>query len=70
MGWRTAISVDGVAEGLAQATAQEISILRAMGARGRAFVTAEFGWGQVARQFLATYAAIVAKSTAPDGQTG
>lgn len=70
MGWRTAISVDGLAEGLAQATAQDVSTLCAMGARGRAFVAAEFGWEQVARQFLATYAAIVAKSTAPARRKG
>jgi glycosyltransferase involved in cell wall biosynthesis len=70
MGWRTAISVDGLAEGLAEATARDVSTLRAMGVRGRAYVTAEFGWDRVARQFLATYAAIVAKSTAPAGQTG
>lgn len=70
MGWRTPISADGLAAGLAQATTQDVSTLRAMGERGRAFVTAEFGWDQVARQFLATYAAIVAKSTPPAGQTG
>ena len=70
MGWRTAISVDSLAEGLAQATAQDVSTLRAMGDRGRAFVAAEFGWDRVARQFLATYAAIVAKSTAPARRKG
>jgi glycosyltransferase involved in cell wall biosynthesis len=70
MGWRTAISVDGLAAGLAEATTQDVSTLHAMGTRGRAFVAAEFGWDRVARQFLATYAAIVAKSTPPAGQTG
>ena len=69
MGWRTPISVDGVAAGLAQATTTEISVLRAMGTKGRAFVAGEFGWDRAAGQFLATYATIVAKSTAPGGQT-
>jgi glycosyltransferase involved in cell wall biosynthesis len=69
MGWRTAISADGLAAALSEATAHDVSTLRAMGARGRAFVTAEFGWDRAAGQFLATYAAIVAKSTAPVGQT-
>lgn len=69
MGWRTPISVDGLAGGLAQATAENASVLRAMGAKGRAFVAAEFGWDRVAGQFLATYTTIVAKSTALGGQT-
>ena len=65
MGWRTPISVDGLVAGLTKATALDISALRAMGERGRAYVTAEFGWDRVAGQFLATYEQIVAKSTAP-----
>ncbi len=69
MGWRTPISVDGLADGLAQATTADSAVLRAMGARGRAFVAGEFGWDRAARQFLATYATIVGKSTAPVGQT-
>ncbi|MEY4964883.1 MAG: hypothetical protein RL274_466 [Pseudomonadota bacterium] len=69
MGWRTPISVDGLAGGLALATAGDVSALRAKGAKGRAFVTAGFSWERVAGQFLATYATIVAKSTAPGGQT-
>ena len=69
MGWRTPISVEGLAAGLAQATKSDSSVLRAMGERGRAFVTARFSWDRVAGQFLATYATIVAKSTAPGGQT-
>ena len=70
MGWRTAISVEGLAAGLVESTALDVSALRAMGERGRAYVGAEFGWDHVARQFLATYSAIVAKSTAPGGKTG
>ena len=70
IGWRTAISVEGLAAGLAEATAKDRSTLRDMGERGREFATAQFSWDRVARQFLATYAAIVAKSTAPAGQTG
>lgn len=70
MGWRTAISVEGLAAGLAAATTLDTATLCAMGQRGRDFVAAEFGWDRVARQFLATYDAIVVKSTAPAGQTG
>ncbi len=70
IGWRTPISVDGLATGLSDATTRDASVLRGMGERGRDFVTAEFGWDRVARQFLATYAEIVAKSTAPEGRTG
>ncbi len=70
IGWRTPVSVDGLVAGLAEATARDAATLRAMGERGRAYVAAAFGWDHVARQFLATYAAIVAKSTPPAGQTG
>lgn len=70
IGWRTPISVDGLAVGLAEATSLDRSVLQAMGERGRAYVKAEFGWDHVARQFLATYAAIVAKSTAPADKIG
>lgn len=70
MGWRMPISADGLATALVESTALDISVLRAMGERGRAYVGAEFGWDRVARQFLATYAAIVAKSTAPAGKIG
>jgi glycosyltransferase involved in cell wall biosynthesis len=64
MGWRMPTSVDGLAAGLAEATVLDNIVLGAMGQRGRAFVTAEFGWDGVAQQFLATYTAIIAKSTA------
>jgi glycosyltransferase involved in cell wall biosynthesis len=70
MGWRTAISVDALAAGLREATSKDTATLRTMGARGREFVAAEFGWDRVARQFLATYAQIVAKSGAPAREKG
>lgn len=70
MGWRVPVSVDGLAAGLSRATAQDAAGLQAMGERGRAYVTAQFGWDRIARQFLATYGAIVAKSTAPSGKLG
>jgi glycosyltransferase involved in cell wall biosynthesis len=68
MGWRTPISVEGLALGLAEATSRDTATLREMGARGRTFMAAELGWDRIARQFLATYLAIVAKSTAPSAQ--
>jgi glycosyltransferase involved in cell wall biosynthesis len=60
-GWRVDASVDGLAEGLRQATAHNSGTLQAMGARGRAFVTAEFGWGLVAKQFIAMYEGLIGR---------
>jgi glycosyltransferase involved in cell wall biosynthesis len=54
-GWWVEPSVDGLADGLADATRQERTTLDAMGARGRALVEAEYGWDRVADRFLALY---------------
>jgi glycosyltransferase involved in cell wall biosynthesis len=57
--WMRLVCVDptaeGVAQGLQQAVAQDRTTLRAMGAKGRAWVAADFGWDAVANQFLAVY---------------
>jgi glycosyltransferase involved in cell wall biosynthesis len=53
-GWRTAPTVDGLAEGLRAATARDRATLRAMGAAGRA-LTAEYGWPRIADAFVALY---------------
>jgi glycosyltransferase involved in cell wall biosynthesis len=54
-GWWVAPTVDGIADGLRQATSCGLETLRAMGAKGREWVASEFGWEGVARLFVATY---------------
>jgi glycosyltransferase involved in cell wall biosynthesis len=58
-GWWVDATVDGIAEGLRQATALDPKTLRAMGAKGRALVSAKFGWKRVADLILSTYEAIL-----------
>jgi len=64
-GWWVDATVDGLTEGLRQATSQEAETLQAMGARGRELVAAEFAWGSVARQFMATYEGLMTTRTGP-----
>jgi len=54
-GWSVDSTIEGIAQGLRQATAQDPAMLRLMGAKGRAWVAADFGWDAVANQFLVTY---------------
>jgi glycosyltransferase involved in cell wall biosynthesis len=54
-GWTVDATVDGIEEGLSQATSQDSKSLEAMGAKGRAWVASEFGWERVAKQFVAVY---------------
>jgi glycosyltransferase involved in cell wall biosynthesis len=44
-GWWVDASVDGIVKGLQRATSCDPEMLKAMGAKGREFVKAEFGWG-------------------------
>jgi glycosyltransferase involved in cell wall biosynthesis len=59
-GWVVEPGVDEIAGALRQATSCTSSALRAMGANGREFVNAEFGWEGIARQFVATYEEMLA----------
>jgi glycosyltransferase involved in cell wall biosynthesis len=59
-GWWVDATVDGIAEGLRQATKLDPGTLRLMGAKGRALVSAQFGWKRVADLTLSTYKAILA----------
>jgi glycosyltransferase involved in cell wall biosynthesis len=59
-GWWVDPTVDGIAEGLLQATALDAETLWSMGARGRVLVSAKFGWERVAGRMLSTYEAILA----------
>jgi glycosyltransferase involved in cell wall biosynthesis len=58
-GWWVDATVDGIAEGLRQATNLDPETLRSMGAKGRALVSAKFGWKHVADLILSTYEAIL-----------
>jgi glycosyltransferase involved in cell wall biosynthesis len=58
-GWWVDATVDGIAEGLRQATASASETLQAMGRKGRAFVNAEYRWERIARQFIATYESLL-----------
>jgi glycosyltransferase involved in cell wall biosynthesis len=61
-GWWVDATIDGIAEGLQQATSLDPETLRAMGAKGRAFVVAEFGWKRIANLMLSTYEEVLAHS--------
>jgi glycosyltransferase involved in cell wall biosynthesis len=65
-GWSVDPTVAGIAQGLWQATSQEPAALRAMGAKGRAWVAADFTWDAVANRFLAAYEQLRA-CTSSDG---
>jgi len=54
-GWWADTTVDGIEEGLRQATACDPATLALMGGRGREFVQQEFGWTRVAEQMLEVY---------------
>lgn len=54
-GWTVPATVDGVAEGLKEATSHDTETLAAMGAAGRTWVASEFGWQRVAQRFIAAY---------------
>ena len=61
-GWWVDVSVDGIAEGLRQATRLEAKSLREMGLRGRKWVETEFSWSSVANQFIASYESLLKRS--------
>jgi glycosyltransferase involved in cell wall biosynthesis len=58
-GWWVDATVDGIADGLRQATRLNSDTLRSMGAKGRALVNAKFSWKHVADLMLLTYEAIL-----------
>jgi glycosyltransferase involved in cell wall biosynthesis len=65
-GWWVDPTVDGIADGLRQATAVDLETLRSMGAKGRSLVSAKFGWKRVADRMLSTYEAILADTITHD----
>jgi glycosyltransferase involved in cell wall biosynthesis len=62
-GWWVEPTVDGIVEGLREATRLDRGTLRAMGARGRALVGTEFTWKHVAEQTLFIYEELLNKGT-------
>jgi glycosyltransferase involved in cell wall biosynthesis len=58
-GWWVDATVDGIADGLRQATRLNPDALRSMGVKGRALVNAKFSWKHVADLMLLTYEAIL-----------
>jgi glycosyltransferase involved in cell wall biosynthesis len=54
-GWYVEPTIEGLVAGLRDATSCDPDTLSAMGARGRAFVAAEFRWEVIARKFLQVY---------------
>jgi glycosyltransferase involved in cell wall biosynthesis len=58
-GWCVDTTIEGLAQGLREATAQEPAALRHMGTRGRAWVEAEFRWDAIAKRFIDAYEQIL-----------
>src|SRR5437667_7124210 len=58
-GWWVDATIDGIAEGLRQATELDPAVLQAMGAKGRALVIEKFCWKSVADLILSTYKSIL-----------
>ena len=61
-GWWVEATVDGIAEGLRDATGAGPETLEAMGLRGLRLVTEKFGWNGVAEEMLSMYSRITAQS--------
>ena len=64
-GWWVEPTVDGIVDGLREATSCDPDTLRAMGVRGRTLVATEFRWDWVAKQFVSAYEELVAKRMQP-----
>jgi len=54
-GWSVDATVDGITEGLCQATGLDSEALRDMGKKGRALVVEKFSWNRIADLMLSTY---------------
>jgi glycosyltransferase involved in cell wall biosynthesis len=64
-GWSVDPSVDGITEGLRQATALNTEALREMGRKGRAVVVEKFSWNSIGDLMLSTYEAILSEAILP-----
>jgi glycosyltransferase involved in cell wall biosynthesis len=61
-GWWVNPTVEGIAEGLYEATRLDTPALRAMGARGRTLIGEEFSWRHIADRMLSTYDDVLSRS--------
>jgi glycosyltransferase involved in cell wall biosynthesis len=59
-GWSVAATVDGITEGLCQATVLDSETLRDMGKKGRALVVEKLSWKRIADLMLTTYEGVLA----------
>jgi len=62
-GWSVDATVDGITEGLRQATTLDTEALRDMGKRGRELVIEKFSWKSVADRMLSTYQEVLTNSS-------
>jgi glycosyltransferase involved in cell wall biosynthesis len=60
-GWWIEPTVEALVQGLRQSTSQDDATLRAMGAKGRTWIAAQFGWDAVAKEFLSAYEHLLAR---------
>lgn len=59
-GWSVDATLDGITEGLCQATRLDGEALRDMGKKGRALVVEKFSWKRIADLMLSTYEEVLA----------
>ena len=58
-GWWVPTTVEGIADGLLQATSCDANELAGKGQRGRSFVEEKFGWDRITKKILACYESVV-----------
>jgi glycosyltransferase involved in cell wall biosynthesis len=64
-GWWIDHGVEPLAAALANATAMPVEALRAMGAKGRAWMARDFSWNRVARDMIEAYQWLTRRAEAP-----
>jgi glycosyltransferase involved in cell wall biosynthesis len=62
-GWSVAPTVDGIAEGLHQATSLDPAKLAVMGECGRELVREDFAWPNVGKQFMTAYESLLMRKS-------
>lgn len=64
-GWWVAVSVDGIAAALDDATRRSPEVLTAMGERGSAVVAERFAWDRIAGEMIACYEWVLGRGPRP-----
>jgi glycosyltransferase involved in cell wall biosynthesis len=62
-GWSVPPTVEGITEGLREATSRDPATLVVMGERGRELVRKDFAWASVASKFITTYETLLKHKT-------